>query len=139
MSGGAKTRSHKKRAAYQEYKEMDNSDQRRDSESVSEMLKDIKMELQSFRTESKQDMLKMREELRQDVRVELALLKTEVYQSISANTEKANTLERKLTEAETRIAEAEKLKAERCFNQSYGKLQIYTKKDDGFGRTIQEE
>lgn len=111
MSGGTKTRSHTKRAAYQEHKEMDNSDQRRDSESVSEMLKDIKMELQSFRTESKQDMLKMREELRQDVRAELALLKAEVYQSISANTEKANTLERKLTEAETRIAEAEKLNA----------------------------
>lgn len=111
MSGGTKTRSHTKRAAYQEHKEMDNSDQRRDSESVSAMLKDIKMELQTFRTESKQDMLKMREELRQDVRAELASLKAEVYQSISANTEKANSLERKLMEAETRIAEAEILNA----------------------------
>uniref|UniRef100_A0A3Q4GJ23 L1 transposable element RRM domain-containing protein n=1 Tax=Neolamprologus brichardi TaxID=32507 RepID=A0A3Q4GJ23_NEOBR len=111
MSGGAKTRSHTKRAAHQEHKEMDNSYQQRDSESVSAMLKDIKMELQTFRSESKQDMLKMREELRQDVRAELASLKAEVYQSISANTEKANSLERKLIEAETRIAEAETLNA----------------------------
>uniref|UniRef100_A0AAV2J4T9 L1 transposable element RRM domain-containing protein n=1 Tax=Knipowitschia caucasica TaxID=637954 RepID=A0AAV2J4T9_KNICA len=111
MRGGVKTRSRRKREPQQNGQKMAETEQGDGAENVSSMLRAIKTDLQEFRVENKNDFRNMKEELRNDMKAELALLKGEVYQSISENTEKANALEIKLAEAEARIAEAEKLNA----------------------------
>ncbi|CAL1615301.1 unnamed protein product [Knipowitschia caucasica] len=111
MRGGVKTRSRRKREPQQNGQKMAETEQGDGAENVSSMLRAIKTDLQEFRVENKNDFRNMKEELRNDMKAELALLKGEVYQSISENTEKANALEIKLAEAEARIADAEKLNA----------------------------
>lgn len=84
-------------------------DEQQHEENVSLVLQAIKTELREFRNENKLDFQKLKEEIKGDMKAELKEIKTEIYQHLSANSEKINTLENKVTEAETRLAGTEAL------------------------------
>uniref|UniRef100_A0AAV2LRF1 Uncharacterized protein n=1 Tax=Knipowitschia caucasica TaxID=637954 RepID=A0AAV2LRF1_KNICA len=75
MRGGVKTRSRRKREPQQNGQKMAETEQGDGAENVSSMLRAIKTDLQEFRVENKNDFRNMKEELRNDMKAELALLK----------------------------------------------------------------